>query len=103
MPEMKATHHLLRMTRIGVLLAAVIALAFGLAIYFSQASAGALFASTLCGDGSAPDYGFTYDLMQEHWTVNWQSYVSESTVNQVDTILDRLEADSIAQIGRAHV
>ncbi len=97
MPRKIATHHPLRIIRIGVLLAAVIVLAFSISVFFSQASADALFASTLCGSGSAPDYGFTYDLMQEHWTVNWQSYVSESTVNQVDEILDRLEADSIAQ------
>ncbi|NTW17948.1 MAG: hypothetical protein HGA41_10910, partial [Syntrophaceae bacterium] len=41
------------------------------------------------GDGSAPDYGFIYPLQQEHWTVDWQEYVSEQTVNEVDAILDR--------------
>lgn len=51
----------------------------------------------LCGEGSAPDYGFSYDLRQPHWTVGWEGYVSEETVDQVDAILDRLDADSIAQ------
>jgi len=54
-------------------------------------------AGALCGDGSAPDYGFDYDLRQEHWTVDWQAYVSESTVNEVDGILDRLNWESVAQ------
>lgn len=51
----------------------------------------------LCGEGSAPDYGFTDDLRQPHWTVGWEGYVSEDTVDQVDAILDQLDADSIAQ------
>jgi len=51
----------------------------------------------LCGEGSAPEYGFTDDLRQPHWTVGWEGYVSEETVDQVDAILDRLDADSIAQ------
>jgi len=54
-------------------------------------------AAPLCGDGSAPDYGFTYDQQQAHWTVNWQAYVTEQTVTEVDTILDKLNGDSIAQ------
>ncbi|HET6845800.1 MAG TPA: hypothetical protein VFH29_03140, partial [Anaerolineales bacterium] len=49
------------------------------------------------GNGSAPDYGLTYDLQQEHWTVNWRNYVSLQTVTEVDSILDQLNADSIAQ------
>lgn len=53
--------------------------------------------NVLCGEGSAPDYGFNESLRQEHWTVGWQGFVGESTVNQVDAILDSLEADSIAQ------
>ena len=64
---------------------------------FSPVSAGAMLAAPLCGEGSAPDYGFTYDLQQAHWTVNWQAYVTEQTVTEVDTILDRLNGDSIAQ------
>ena len=51
----------------------------------------------MCGNGSAPDYGFTYDLQQAHWTVDWQDYVSEQAVTEVDVILDRLNGDSIAQ------
>ena len=51
-----------------------------------------------CGDGSASeDYGFTDDLMQPHWTVGWESYVSEMTVDQVDMVLDDLDYDNIAQ------
>ena len=48
-------------------------------------------------NGSAPDYGFTYDLQQAHWTVDWQGYVSEQAVTEVDAILDQLNGDSIAQ------
>ena len=72
-------------------------LAFSLSVYFTPASAGAIFAAPLCGDGSAPDYGFTYDLQQAHWTVDWQDYVSEQAVTEVDAVLDRLNEDSIAQ------
>ena len=78
---------------IVVIVKAVMALAFS----FSTANAGLASAATLCGGGSAPDYGFTYDLQQPHWTVDWQGYVSEQTVVEVDAILDQLNADSIAQ------
>lgn len=64
---------------------------------FSTADARIVSAATLCGGGSAPDYGFTYDLQQPHWTVDWQGYVSEQTVAEVDAILDELNANSIAQ------
>jgi hypothetical protein len=73
-------------------------LVFSLSVYFTQASAGATFAASLCGDGSAPDYGFTYNLQQAHWTVDWQDYVSEKAVTEVDAVLDRLNEDSIAQM-----
>jgi hypothetical protein len=80
----------------------VMVLAFGLSVYATpdvriRAGADAIFAATLCGEGSAPDYGFTYALQQAHWTVNWQDYVSEQTVTEVDAILDRLNGDAIAQ------
>jgi hypothetical protein len=65
--------------------------------YFTPASADAILAAPLCGEGSAPDYGFAYDLQQAHWTVDWQNYVSEQTVTEVDVILDKLNGDSIAQ------
>ncbi len=52
---------------------------------------------TLCGNGSSPDYGFSYPLRQPHWTVGYEGYVSEQTVARVDTILDELDYDSIAQ------
>jgi len=84
-------------TLIVVGVTAVMVLAFSLSVYFSPASAGAAFAVPLCGEGSAPDYGFTYDLQQAHWTVDWQDYVSEQTVTEVDVVLDRLSGDSIAQ------
>ena len=65
------------------------------------AVAGVVLATPLpvrCGDGSASDnYGFTYDLAQYHWTVDWENYVSERTVDEVDVILDDLNADTIAQ------
>jgi len=32
-----------------------------------------------------------------HWTVDWQGFISENTVNKVDAILDQLNSDSIAQ------
>lgn len=52
-------------------------------------------AAELCGNGNAPDYGFNIDLQQPHWTVG--SLVSEEAKTEVDTILDRLNADNIAQ------
>jgi hypothetical protein len=84
-------------TLIIVGVTAVMVLAFSLSVYFTPASAGEIFAAPLCGDGSAPDYGFTYDLQQAHWTVDWQNYASEKAVTEVDAILDRLNGDSIAQ------
>jgi len=76
---------------------AVMVLIFSLFVYFSSANAKTAFAAPLCGEGSAPDYGFTYDLQQAHWTVNWEGYTSEQAVTEVDVILDRLNGDSIAQ------
>ncbi len=67
------------------------------AAQFTSVSAAPMVAAPLCGEGSAPDYGFTYDLQQEHWTVDWQTYVTEQTVTEVDAILDQLNADAIAQ------
>jgi len=75
----------------------VMVLIFSLSVNFTPASAGAILAAPLCGNGSTPDYGFNFDLQQAHWTVGWQDYVSEITVTEVDTILDKLNADSIAQ------
>jgi uncharacterized membrane protein YgcG len=77
---------------------ALFLLACGLSAAATPASAAsALAESDLCGSGSAPDYGFSYDLQQAHWTVGWQDYASEETVANVDAILDRLNEDSIAQ------
>lgn len=84
---------ILTVVRVGVMLL----LALGTVVISNPARASTNFATSLCGDGSAPDYGFTYALQQPHWTVNWQDYASEQAVNEVDVILDRLNHDSIAQ------
>lgn len=93
--DVRVARPLLR--RMGATAAAVMVLAMSLSLSFTRASAGPQAAGVLCGDGSAPDYGLTYDLQQEHWTVNWQDYVSQQAVDEVDAILDRLNGDSIAQ------
>ena len=72
-------------------------LTLSLSMQATPVSAGPAADAALCGSGFAPDYGFTYDLRQEHWTVNWQNYVSLQAVTEVDAILDQLNADSIAQ------
>ncbi|MFT3891222.1 MAG: hypothetical protein QM730_06270 [Anaerolineales bacterium] len=36
-------------------------------------------------------------MLQPHWTVSWEGYASEQTVNKVDTIFDQLNEDAIAQ------
>ncbi len=72
-----------------VSIAALTTLALGLAVFFTPAHASANFATPLpapvaaphaqvdvCGNGSAPDYGFSYSMQQAHWTVDWQNYVS---------------------------
>ncbi len=75
-----------------------VAVVMGLALSLSTpASAGVILDAPLCGNGSAPDYGFTYDLQQAHWTVDWQDYASEQAVTEVDAVLDQLNGDSIAQ------
>jgi hypothetical protein len=74
-------------------LAIIMGLAFSLLGSFTPVQA----QTTLCGNGSAPDYGFSYDLLQPHWTVGWEGYASEQTVNRVDRVLDRLNDNAIAQ------
>jgi hypothetical protein len=78
-------------------LVATIGLVFSLFGSFTSVRAAPLFAASLCGDGSAPDYGFSYGLLQPHWTVGWEDYASEQAVNRVDRVLDRLDEDAIAQ------
>jgi hypothetical protein len=78
-------------------LAPILGLAFSLLVCFSPVQAKAAQAEPLCGNGSAPDYGFSYDLLQPHWTAGWEDYASEQTVNRVDRVLDRLDEDAIAQ------
>ncbi len=77
--------------------AAMIGLLFGLLGLFTPVQAQNPPAASLCGNGSAPDYGLSYDLQQPHWTVGWENYASEQTVNSVDRVLDRLNEDAIAQ------
>jgi uncharacterized membrane protein YgcG len=71
--------------------------ALGLLVYVTPARASVNLAAPLCGDGSAPDYGFSYDLQQPHWTVGWENNASQQAVNEVDAVLDQLNTDSIAQ------
>ena len=74
-----------------------IGLAFSLLACFSPVQAKAVQAEPRCGDDSPPDYGFSYDLLQPHWTVGWEDYASEQTADRVDRVLDRLDEDAIAQ------
>jgi hypothetical protein len=78
-------------------LATIMGLAIILLNCFTPVQAKAVQAEPLCGDGSPPDYGFSYDLLQPHWTVSWELYASEQTINRVDRVLDRLNEDAIAQ------
>ena len=78
-------------------LATIIGLAFILLGCLNLVKAKALQAEPLCGNGSAPDYGFSYSLLQPHWTVGWELYASEQAVDRVDRVLDRLNEDAIAQ------
>jgi hypothetical protein len=101
----------LKHTRLMVNIAVLTVLTLGLAVSFtSPAYASANFATPVpapvaalhaqvqvCGNGSAPDYGFSHSRQQAHWTVGWENYVSEQAVIEVDVILDQLNADFIAQ------
>ena len=78
-------------------MATMIGLVFGLLGLFTPVQAQTPSAASLCGNGSAPDYGLSYDLQQPHWTVGWENYASEETVNRVDSVLDSLDEEAIAQ------
>ena len=78
-------------------LATLIGLAFSLLGCFTPVQAETIVGESLCGNGSAPDYGFSYDLLQPHWTVGWENYASEQAVNRVDRVFDRLNEEAIAQ------
>ena len=78
-------------------LVAVLGLVFSFLSSFTPAEAQTISVASLCGNGSPPDYGFSYRLQQPHWTVGWEGYASEQAVSQVDQILDRLNEDAIAQ------
>ena len=54
-------------------LVTMLALAFSLLGFFTPARAQGTDES-LCGNGSAPDYGLSYNLLQPHWTVGWEDY-----------------------------
>jgi hypothetical protein len=86
-----------RLATLGVLAAAFALFSLSFAVQVPPASAQPAAQAIRCGNGSAPDYGFRYDLLQEHWTVNWEQYVSLRAVTEVDAILDQLDAESIAQ------
>lgn len=81
----------------ATMLIATNVLAVSILVYFTAVHAKPISAQSLCGDGSAPDYGLTFDQLQPHWTVGWENYASEYTVSEVDAVLDRLNEDSIAQ------
>jgi len=83
-------------TRQGYGLIAFILLAVSLSAYLTPAHAKQT-DEPLCGNGFSPDYGFTYNLLQPHWTLGWENYASERTVDEVDAILDELNEDVIAQ------
>ncbi len=93
--ECNSTWRGIRQVTAGII--AMVALLLCLSVNYTRANAGVYSATPLCGDGSAPDYGFTYERNQAHWTVGWQGYVSESTVNRADEIIDQLDQDSVAQ------
>ena len=78
-------------------LVALLGLTFSLLSCFTPVQVKAAQTEPLCGDGSPPDYGFSYDLLQPHWTVGWELYASEQAVDRVDRVLDRLNDDAIAQ------
>jgi hypothetical protein len=80
-----------------MLLLALVVLTWSILADFTSTQARQISDAPLCGDGSAPDYGLTYDQLQPHWTVGWEGYALERTVDQVDRVLDELDADSIAQ------
>ena len=78
-------------------LAPIMGLVFILLICFAPVQAKAVQDEPLCGNGSTPDYGFSYPTLQPHWTVGWEDYASEQAVDRVDRVLDRLNDDAIAQ------
>jgi uncharacterized protein len=87
----------MRSFRKSHLFIAVLLLSIFLAAIFTPAAAAPQQDDPLCGNGSSPDYGFAYDLRQPHWTVGYKGYASEQAMGMVDTILDELDYDSIAQ------
>ena len=76
---------------------ALLGLVFSVWSCFTPVQAKAFQSEPLCGDGSPPDYGFSYDRLQPHWTVGWEDYASEFAVSRVDRVFDQLDEDAIAQ------
>ena len=75
-----------------------------LSVYFTPVQAESISTAELCGNGSAPDYGFTYDLQQPHWTVGWEDYASEQTVNRVESLgVTNIAGCHTPHIGSSHV
>jgi hypothetical protein len=95
MKHTASVHTSRRRTRAGAILAALL-LAFLLPSSLAPVNAAPVAQDTRCGNGSPPDYGFSYALWQEHWTVNWQNHVSlQAVTGRRDP--DRLNGDSIVQ------
>jgi hypothetical protein len=90
----KNTVHKIK-TMAGMFLLALFALTWSVSVDFTSAQAQQT--DELCGNGSAPGYGLDYDQLQPHWTVGWEEYASQRTIDQVDRILDQLDAGSVAQ------
>ncbi len=52
--------------------------------------------SDWCGRTDDPEnHGFSYATSQYHWTVNWEKYIAESTVIEVDQVIGPLNTDNI--------
>jgi hypothetical protein len=63
-----------------------------------DAQSQAVYADVLCGNGSeADDYDFNYPLEQYHWTVDGKAYLSDSTIDELDQIFDKLNEESVVQ------
>ena len=95
-PERNAIRNMRNLISKRLILSFIVVLLFSAAL-FTPVAAASLPDDTLCGNGSSPDYGFSYSLRQPHWTVGYDGFVSEQTAARVDTILDELDYDSIAQ------
>lgn len=78
-------------------LALWLGLVLSLVITGPPAPSQAHWAPALCGEGAAPTYGFTTERQQAHWTVDLHGDISAAAINEVDVVLDALNAEAIAQ------